>query len=171
MFILTARNRFRFFYGHTIFQRFGAIIVGFAVLHIFENKSQVLHINAVEKLSMYGVWKNLTNIPNLQVNPYETLDENTLGEINKIAKRIATTDALERFLPRQDLLEEQQLEIAEIVVLGLIKLRDEESEVRKKLLTLSRNEYLLAVIGTIVWAFGDWVTNYLFHCNGFLICT
>lgn len=146
-------------YGNTIFQRFGAILVGIAVLHLFENNYLEQKISRFTRMNARGDFDFLKDVPNLN---REAQDKET--EIRGVdALNMATqTVASRHSLPKS---------VATGIVLSNLLMRDENPNSIYKLNIITRNEWILAVAGTLIWAFGDWLTNYFYHCSGNLSCS
>lgn len=143
--------------GNTIFQRCGAIIVGFAVLHVFENNYLSSKIRYLGLLRANGILASIDSIPKLKDGLLPQL--NSENEVSFTMLRNMLTPV------------ESSAGVAQEVALEVIKMRDNEGMYISKQKQISRNEWMLAILGTFIWALGDWLTNYFYHCPGNLSCS
>lgn len=151
---LTAGFLLDVLYGLEIFQRFGALVVGYAILVSF-------------RVSQYSEGIGLS--------------QTVLESLNDAGKQVphsheAGKDAalIEKWAPRLKVSNDLDDETALVVSAMVLKLaRVSKNRVRtwtEQARKLRRKEVVLAVFGTVIWAFGDWLTNYAVHC-GRLICS
>ncbi len=148
-------------YGHTIFQRFGAIIVGFAVLHVLKVSNLQGALNLLETAKNNDLMRFVDEIPNLNELENQVEDPKVMRAISELFKRIN---------PPENLPKSEQQNFLFMTAFWLLKFREQKPETERRLKTIRRNEWVLAVVGTIIWAFGDWAVNFLYHCPGSFEC-
>ena len=152
----------------TLFQRFGAVIVGYAVFHNIRlsdlrrrTESQKMVLQHFNSLSF------LKNLPDIF-----QIEEMNDDEQNQFPQRLISAIQYIRSLKgNENLTPEQLTKNAMALMQGAILTKKANKEDVHSLKRLENNEIVLAVLGTLVWAFGDWFTNFFWHCGFHLVCT
>lgn len=145
-----------FIYGNTIFQRFGAILVGFSILHLFLKDDLLRLVELVENHNETGVLKEIESIQ---------LDDANMLQYSSLEGAIYGVMLIGERTPQNATREEGENNLK-----LLIKARNDVTSNYAKLKATSNNEWKLAVLGTFIWAFGDWCTNFIYHCPWKLAC-
>lgn len=152
----------------TTFQRFGAVIVGYAVLHnILADKLQKTTIAQQQALSLLNSKKFLKDLPD-----HFNLDEMSDDEKSKAIERLmAAIQHISMQTGNEGLTPEDLIKRAATLIKSGIETKKANAKDAKSLKVTSTNEVILAVLGTIIWAFGDWMTNYFWHCSFEITCS
>lgn len=141
------------FFEHQMFQRFGALLVGLGVLHYFRVQEIEANIRKYEQL--HSIKVRISRFLPYSADPEDENYKSALNVLISLLRPQLNNDA------------------PSIAKLYLDQIREEEVEMPKLKLQLRyvrRVEILMVIVGTFVWAFGDLLTNFLFHCGFNLSC-
>lgn len=147
--LMAAGLAFDWFFGHQMFQRFGALLVGLGVLHYFSAREIESQINKYEMLQK--AFKS--RISRFLPYPVDTNDLKYVGALNVIAS------VLEPQIGHKD------ISAAKIVLDEVLDGERDLPKLKLKLRDVRNFEVYTVILGTIVWAFGDLLTNFFFHCS------
>jgi hypothetical protein len=145
-------------YGEDIFQRAGSVVVGLALLHYFE-------VSRLESESNYRFkFLNESNIPQVHgdlLNPRneeEFLLSTNLHTVITINFGSFGSHHNNEFhvMPR-----DSRIALAFLVHRKYWEIQD----IREVRQTIGSKEMLLAVVGTLIWGYGDWMVNFFVHCE------
>jgi len=128
-----------FWLGETIFQRSGALVVGIALSTIIVDR------DLEQKESLQRVYSALER----------QLSTSNPSKIPITIDGRPPTSDQEKFVAEAGLA--QILKRAEQAKPELERIKDER-------LKFTNQQLLWSILGTLVWAFGDWFTNYVWHC-------
>lgn len=145
-----------FYFGNQIFQRFGAVVVGFALFHnVSLNNVKLL---ARQNELVKEAWRKHMIFPDdaddLRRNP----------QILEAAKRrFVETVILLPFFNTDEGLERQKN--IDVLFQRIESHHYSYSKNISLMETIKRKELGLGIVGTLIWAFGDWISNWAFHCQ------
>lgn len=157
-----------YFYKEQIFQRFGALIVGYAIMHYTKERSlRLTYDQATDIVTLHSKVHNYLDLPSIEVLMTLNMKEKVmLSYISSMSQvTLESTGA-----SNQDELLKRKRELAIETITLAFEAKDRRDDAIFELRNIERKEMYLAVLGTIVWAFGDWTTNILFHCDWQLNC-
>ena len=151
----------------TTFQRFGAVIVGYAVLHnILVSRLQKTTMAQQHALVLLNSKSFLKDLPN-------SFDLSTMSD-EENSKAVARLTEAVNYLGRQsnnkDLSPTELITKAVMLIKAGIETKKANVKDTVSLAVASWNETVLAVLGTLIWAVGDWFTNFFWHCNFEFMC-
>jgi len=137
------------FVGHQMFQRFGALLVGLGVLHYFAAREIEAQISKYEMLQQSFKGRISRFLP----CPVDPNDQKYKSSLNVIASVLNAQAGQLSLAP------------AEVILNELLLAESEVPRLKLQLKDVRNFEVLMVIIGTIVWAFGDLLTNFFFHCG------
>ena len=137
------------FIGYQMFQRFGALLVGLGVIHYFSVREIEAQINKYEMLNKSFKNRILRFLP----CPIEPNDAKYAGALNVITSMLKPQVGLNAPSASKIILDE------------IIEGESEVPKLKMQLRSVRNVEILMVVLGTVVWAFGDLLTNFFFHCD------
>jgi hypothetical protein len=154
-----------FCFGNQIFQRFGAVVVGIAVLHGLQLMPMMKIEAAMQSLNV--------SVDNLvRTRGFDSMedligDETAVSAVRNVALQRVTNKGFPGFSMPDDQDERAAKEemIADLSVRAMIQAKSDLSQHRSRIDKLAAREIMIGFAGTLIWAFGDWVTNLLFHCG------
>lgn len=157
-----------YFYKEEIFQRFGALIVGYAIMHYIQERSLRLtydHDNDV--VTRHSKVHNYLDFQSIEVLFASEMKEKVIssymaGMVQATLKSSGASNQAE--------LEGRRRGLAIDVICIAFDAKHRRDQAFLELRNIERREMFLGVVGTIVWAFGDWAANILFHCDWQLSC-
>lgn len=156
-------------HGETVFQRSGAIIVGFAVLYVIQSNRLGDRIELCKAmLDMRKSWPFMVSSKDLN----EAISHEDSSQFFDKIVNSTQYGPISSHLPQKT---DEEIRQGKLMVAFLV-LQDAMNSPKKieQLSSQKKNativEIFLGFLGTLVWAFGDWLTNFFWHCDWVISC-
>jgi len=135
-------------FGSTWFQRSGAFVVGYAIVSSFE-------LSRIQDTIT-------TNVSYLAKQPYTHLVELDRDPL----KDQVAMKAISQWLTNSHSVNSQTVPgMAEAILTTIRLLENNTPKLYKAAEELRTKEIILGVLGTVIWAVGDWIANFIIHCG------